>query len=180
MSIFHLLSLISFLTIVLGQSASRLRVEYMETPLTIDTLSPKFSWALVHSQRGQSQTAYQITVTNSQDTTKVMWNSSKVISNRTLNILYEGLQLVSDSDYSWSITWWDNKNVMSDVTSSTFSTAILDSISWYGAQWISSPLNGSLNTYRAEFLITNPIPFAMAAGCPLVVAGKFFKTKSLP
>jgi alpha-L-rhamnosidase len=157
MSIFHLLSLVSFLTIVLGQSASRLRVEYMETPLTIDTLSPKFSWALVHSQRGQSQTAYQIIVTNSQDTTKVLWNSSKVISNRTLNIPYEGLQLVSDSDYSWSITWWDNKNVMSDVTSSTFSTAILDSISWYGAQWISSPLNGSLNTYRAEFLITNPI-----------------------
>lgn len=43
-------------------TATRLRVEYAQNPISIDTPTPKFSYALSHPQRGQYQTAYQIQV----------------------------------------------------------------------------------------------------------------------
>jgi hypothetical protein len=33
------------------------------------------------------------------------------------------------------------------------STALLTPDAWHGAAWVSSPVNGSLNTYRADFAV---------------------------
>lgn len=41
---------------------SRLRLEYLREPLGVDVAQPRFSWALEHSDRGESQTAYRIVV----------------------------------------------------------------------------------------------------------------------
>lgn len=41
---------------------SRLRVEYMDRPLGLDVALPRFSWALEHTDRGEKQTAYLLTV----------------------------------------------------------------------------------------------------------------------
>lgn len=38
-------------------TATRLRVEYIERPLTIDVAIPRFSYALQHDTRGQTQTS---------------------------------------------------------------------------------------------------------------------------
>jgi hypothetical protein len=94
--------------VVLSQlAATRLRVEYLENPLTIDVAQPRFSWALQHSQRAQAQTAYQIIVSLSANST-VVWDSGKVNSNNSLNIPYNGKALRDDSDYSWIVIWWDS------------------------------------------------------------------------
>ena len=37
-------------------TSTRLRVEYIERPLTIDVAIPRFSWALQHDARAQTQT----------------------------------------------------------------------------------------------------------------------------
>ena len=55
-----------------GPSSTRLRVEYLDSPLTIDVARPRFSWALVHPSRGQTITSYRIIVTNAATTA---WDS---------------------------------------------------------------------------------------------------------
>ena len=46
-----------------GLAVVRLRCEYLENPLGIDTLHPLLSWALESSARGERQTAFRIVVT---------------------------------------------------------------------------------------------------------------------
>ena len=85
--------------------AYRLRIEYLDSPLTIDVATPRFSWALAHADRGQSQTAYRLTVSTAAGAS--IWDTGSVSSNTSLNIPYGGPALASDSDYVWSVAWTD-------------------------------------------------------------------------
>ena len=133
-------------------TAERLRIEYLDSPLTIDVPTPRFSYALAHPVRAQFQTSYRITL-SSLAPAALVWDSGTVLSNKTLNIPYGGPPLASDSDYTWKITWADAGGALSSPSSATFSTALLSPAAWQGAEWLSSPLNGSLNTYRAELTL---------------------------
>lgn len=79
--------------------------------------------------------------------------AGKIASNRTLNIVYGGTGLTSDTDYSWTVTWWDSTGAMSTPASATFSVALLNpTTDFAGAIWLSSNGpngTGSLNTYRS-------------------------------
>lgn len=88
-------------------AATRLRVEYVDKPLTVDVATPRFSWALAHTQRAQAQTAYSIVVTRTfPPPSTVVWDTL-VTSNVTLNVPYGGAPLVSDADYMWTVIWLD-------------------------------------------------------------------------
>jgi alpha-L-rhamnosidase len=105
-----------------------LRVEYLQTPITIDVASPRFSWALEHPQRGQGMTAYEIVVLNAGSGAKV-WDSGKVSSNVTTNVAYgssgsAATALTPDTDYQWTVTWYDNAGNPSTPATDTFSTAL--------------------------------------------------------
>jgi hypothetical protein len=68
--------------------ATRLRVEYLDSPITVDTPTPRFSWALSHPQRGQAQSAYRIIVTlNTIGPVTPIWDSGVVPSSQTVNVL---------------------------------------------------------------------------------------------
>ena len=136
-----------------GQAPSRLRVEFTENPLTVDTPSPRFSYALDHPQRAQSQTAYQLAVADAAGAT--VWDSGRVASNRSLNLRYAGAPLVSDADYTWSAAFWDASGARSSTASARFSTALLTPAAWMGAQWLRAPANGSV--FRAEFTVAAPV-----------------------
>lgn len=84
-----------------------------------------------------------------------MWDSGVVQSSTTLNIGYAGPALTSNTDYAWSVTWADATGALSVPATSTFSTALLSPAAWQGAEWVSSPNNGSLNTYRTEFTLAS-------------------------
>ena len=60
-----------------------LLVEYLEEPLGLDTLNPRFSWKLKSSKRGQRQTAYQVLVGSSYKNIKGgagdIWDSGKIL-----------------------------------------------------------------------------------------------------
>ena len=144
--------------------ATRLRVEYLDSPLTIDTPRPRFSWALPAAvPRATVQASYRLVVSTAPAVAKpaAVWDSGVVRSNRTLNIPYGGgdgappLPLQSDTDYSWSVTWTDLHGSSSAASRGTFSIAILGddpaSPDWHAPAWVSSVANGSLSTYRAEF-----------------------------
>ena len=145
--------------------ATRLRVEYLDSPLTIDTPRPRFSWALPAAvPRATVQASYRLVVSTAPAVAKpaAVWDSGVVRSNRTLNVPYGGgdgappQPLQSDTDYSWSVTWTDAHGSSSAASRGTFSIAILgddpaSSPDWHAPAWVSSVANGSLSTYRAEF-----------------------------
>jgi alpha-L-rhamnosidase len=154
------LSICAILHAALAQSSSsstRLRVEYIDSPLTIDVPTPRFSYALVHSNRGEVQTAYHIVVQRilPGSEPQTVWDSSLVTSSTSLNIPYGSstTPLVSDSDYLWTITWADSTGTLSTPVTGTFSTSWLGGEKEFSvADWISST-SDTQNTYRTEFTL---------------------------
>jgi alpha-L-rhamnosidase len=141
--------------------ALNLQVEHAIAPLTIEVPAPRFSWQPKHTQRAQHQSAFHVVVRraalNPGSTVETVWDSGTVRSNRT-HVLYAGRNpLVSDADYTWSVTWTDSNGAFSTPALGTFSTALLHgSVDWHGAEWLSSSGNGSLNMYRATLQLDKP------------------------
>ena len=115
-----------------------LTTEYQETPLGLDVENPRFSWKMINksSERGLYQKNYQIIVKNEQS--NVVW-STKIESDKSLNIIYKGDDLQPETRYSWEVMVEDNKGNISKA-SSWFETGLMNSspdlTSWDGAQWI--------------------------------------------
>ena len=65
-------------------------------PLAIDK-SPRFSWQLKSEKNNVSQKAYQILVASTEDKLKKnigdIWDSGKVNSNQSINVIYKGQKL---------------------------------------------------------------------------------------
>ena len=84
-------------------SAKNLLCEYAENPVAIDVLSPRLSWAMEHRERDQAQSAYQILVAS--DPTQLdadrgdAWDSGKVQSAQSVNVVYAGARLESGQTY---------------------------------------------------------------------------------
>lgn len=79
-----------------------------------------------------------------------MHRTTAVNSNKTLNIVYGGAALTSDSDYSWTVTWADSNGVQSPPATGTFSTAIVRTADWQGAAWLMGNSTEE-NVFRASF-----------------------------
>src|SRR5690349_19810236 len=75
------------------------RCEYLDSPRGIDELHPRLSWRVESSQRGQKQSAYQILVASDEKSLKQergdLWDSGKIASDQTVNIVYGGRPLNS-------------------------------------------------------------------------------------
>src|ERR1035437_1644902 len=80
-------------------SPDRLRCEYLDNPLGIDTPQPRLSWVLESRQRAEKQTAYQILAASSEALLKAdsgdLWDTGKVGSYQTLHVAYAGKGLGS-------------------------------------------------------------------------------------
>ena len=120
-------------------STQELTIEYLETPLGIDVVTPRFSWQMNTNEgiHGQQQTAYQIKVNS--DSGDLLWDSGKVNSDISLAIPYKGEKLQSRTKYNWELSVWDEKEKVSQ-NSSWFETGLMDSNpnseQWNGAEWI--------------------------------------------
>ncbi|NOX66218.1 MAG: alpha-rhamnosidase, partial [Chlorobi bacterium] len=90
---------------------SNLRCEDKVNPLGVDIENPRFSWNLESDQRGVKQTAYQVFVaTNLEDLNSYktdVWNSGKVLSDKSIQIYYDGKPLESNKKYFWKVKVWD-------------------------------------------------------------------------
>jgi hypothetical protein len=88
-----------------------LRCEYLTNPLGLDAGSPRLSWILSSDQRGESQAAYQILVASSAELlnadTGDLWDSGKVVSDESAQIVYAGKTLVSRESCFWKVRAWD-------------------------------------------------------------------------
>lgn len=123
-----------------GMMAMHLRCEYLENPLGIDVLRPRLSWILESSVRGQKQTAYRIIVASSEQNLDKnigdLWDTGKVESDRSTQIVYDGKQLSSRMSCYWKVCVWDKDGVKSDYSASAFwSMGLLLEEDWKGS-WI--------------------------------------------
>ncbi len=116
-----------------------LTVEYRENPLGIDAETPVFAWQMRSEERGQSQSAYQIRVSEQPDvlqTEDLVWDSGKVTSDRSVAIPYEGEALKPETRYYWDVAVWDAEEKIAVSTEENwFETGLMGS-GWDGARWI--------------------------------------------
>lgn len=170
-------------------AASRLRVEYMPSPvLGVDTLRPRFSWALCHSARAQAQSAYRVRVVRTDGTQDVVvWDSGVTKSNVSSNVPYPGsaTQLVSDGSYDWNVQYMDAAGTMSPWASqnATFTTGLFAPSDWRNATWIgltTPSLSASATPpqhtlLRKTFSLAPPSKATIQRAMAYVAAGGYYK-----
>ena len=135
----------------------RLRCEYLENPLGIDEILPRLSWIVTSESRGQKQTAYHIRVASSLEkllSGKVdVWDSRKVESDETVNIVYEGKPLSSRQLCFWQVRVWDKDSKASKwSTPARWSMGLLNEEDWQ-SEWISFKDDSLLNATRKKIVL---------------------------
>lgn len=119
---------------------SELRCEYKINPLGIDIRQPRFDWIIDYGGYNSAQNAYRIIVSlyrlNDKENS-VVWDSDKVYTSESCQIIYKGDGLQSNSHYSWKVMIWNERNEPSRWSdSSSFSTGLFNPDEWV-AKWIS-------------------------------------------
>lgn len=116
------------------------RVEYKTNPLGMDVQQPRFSWELQSTANDVMQTAWQIRVAASEKdlirAKNLLWDSGKMASDQSNQIVYQGPALSSKSRYFWQVRTWDNhgaSSVWSPVAH--WEMGLLQSSDWV-AEWI--------------------------------------------
>lgn len=115
-------------------------IEYKKAPIAINTRKPSFSWDLPLSGRNRKQTAYRILIASSVDLLEPdladTWDSGKVDSSKSVNIVYAGKELKNNKTYHIKVTIWDESgNQIGPGEISCFGTGLLDESAWQ-AEWI--------------------------------------------
>ena len=117
-----------------------LKLEYRENPEGVDVMKPRFFWKLQSKEAGEYQKSYQLIVSNSKEKIEKnignVFNSKKVRSAETTQIVYSGKPLQPASQYYWKVRVWDKNNIPSWSEAATFSTGLFSVDDWKGAQWI--------------------------------------------
>lgn len=131
------------LTPVFAQNitVSKQTTEYRTNPLGVENTSPYLSWQLVSNENGVKQTAYQILV--SDDSSALVndkanvWDTKRVASEQSVNIVYKGKQLQAAQSYYWKVRVWDNTSKGSGWSAvSKWQMGLLNTADWKQAQWI--------------------------------------------
>lgn len=150
----------------------RLRCEYEDRPLGIDHPAPRLSWVFESPGRGQKQTAYRVLVARSIKALHAgrgdLWDSDKVASSKSANVVYAGEVLVSYQRCFWKVKVWDKNGVPSDWSDpSSWEMGLLNAKDWQGC-WINDgkPLpekdadfyrDDPAPLFRREFKVSGPV-----------------------
>jgi alpha-L-rhamnosidase len=118
-----------------GPVVSGLTCENLIEPSGIDTDKPCLSWKIITPESGASQNAYQILAATSEEKLNEeacdLWNSGKIISDRSVLVPYEGKYLISRSVCYWKVRVWDDKDRVSEWSNSSFfSIGLLEKDDW--------------------------------------------------
>jgi len=117
-----------------------LRCEYRTNPLGIDSKQPRLSWIITSERRSQEQKAYQILVAGSKEKLLAgkadLWDSGKVESDKTNQVVYKGKPLQSRMQCYWMVRVWGRKGKASPWSEAALWTmGLLKKSEWQG-KWI--------------------------------------------
>ena len=118
----------------------RLWCEHLVNPLGIDAVRPRLSWIVESDRRGEQQTAYQILVAGSEAQLAAgagdVWDSGKVESGETAEVVYAGTALESRASCHWKVRVWDRDDAVSAWSApARWTMGLLRPEDWR-AQWI--------------------------------------------
>ncbi|SDK18703.1 alpha-L-rhamnosidase [Pedobacter sp. ok626] len=120
--------------------ATVLKCEYLNNPIGLDMQRPRLSWIIADSRKGAVQKAYQIQV--SVDSLNLalgiadLWDSGRVNSDQTNNVLFSGKALQPRTKYYWRVLVWDMNNQQSVPSKiSSWEMGLLELQAWKGV-WI--------------------------------------------
>jgi len=131
-----------------GVKLQDLRCEYLADPLGIDAANPRLSWILTSSRRGEQQTAYQVLVASTAELLDQgradLWDSGKVASDESSQIVYAGSPLASRQNCCWKVRVWDRNGKPSAwSTVAQWQMGLLQPADW-SARWIAAdPITSS-------------------------------------
>jgi alpha-L-rhamnosidase len=156
-----------------------LRCEYLINPSGIDVITPRLSWYSTSEQKNQKQSAYRILASSSSEKLNSdngdLWDTKKVVSDESINIVYSGKQLNSGDECYWKVKVWDAKGKESEWSEpAKWSMGLLNKEDWKG-YWIGlDSLVGEDKQYslsarylRKEFTVENKVVKATAYICGL-------------
>jgi alpha-L-rhamnosidase len=120
-----------------------LRCEYLVNPLGIDVARPRLSWVIEGvrpGDRGLKQSAYRILVASARQSldagTGDLWDSGKVASDQSAQVVYGGKSLASGSFAFWKAEVWDQAGNSSGWSApAEWSMGLLKPDDWQG-KWI--------------------------------------------
>jgi alpha-L-rhamnosidase len=149
-----LIKLASALGVVLvanlcSAAVENLRCEYLVNPLGIDATSPRLSWTITSARRGEKQTAYQVLVASTAKSLEAgqgdLWDSGKVISDETSQIVYAGKLLTSRQSCFWKVRVWDRDGKPGAWSSvAQWHLGLLNTADW-SAKWITAEVPEAAN-----------------------------------
>ena len=121
-------------------TVENLRCEYKANPQGIDVKQPQLSWELASDLRGQKQTAYRLLVASSEENLKNnkgdIWDSGKITSDQSAQIVYKGSPLQSDRTYYWKAAVWGKDGKTTVWSAPAFWITGLFKESDWQAKWI--------------------------------------------
>ncbi len=124
-----------------GLKPTRLRCEYLENPLALGESKPRLEWLVASDAPAQRQTGFQIQVGSDAKLLRSgkadMWDTGKVDSGVTSQIVYEGKVLTSRQRCYWRVRVWDAQGKVSRwSTPAVWRMGLLQPADWQ-AEYIS-------------------------------------------
>lgn len=148
-------------------SAVGLKAEHQVNPIGVDCV-PQLSWMVLSDADACLQSAYRIIVASSAellDSDKGdLWDSGKVLSNRTSGINPDALVLNSRCPYYWKVKVWNQDGVESEWSEKAFfETGLVKDSDWQGG-WIGyvPGMPGRILYFKASNYYTKKIVKARA------------------
>jgi len=162
------LILLSFYCVAFSQDLTLkdLTVDQKVNPIGISNLQPGFSWKIIEIGNNIMQTAYSIRVATDDkfSSSKIVWNSDKIMSDASVLQSYKGPGLKSGQRYFWQVKIWDNSGKESKWSKTAYWETGLLSPSEWKAKWIEmegDTLRYSPSPhYRKEFVLTKSVSSA--------------------
>jgi alpha-L-rhamnosidase len=122
--------------------ATNLRCEYKTNPIAIDQAQPRLSWVVSTggTQRGVLQSAYHVLVASTPELLRKdegdLWDSGKVVSDQSTQVVYTGKDLKAVQDCFWKVKLWDQSGEESSWSETAQWTMGLLKPSDWQAKWI--------------------------------------------
>ncbi|MEN3323119.1 glycoside hydrolase family 78 protein [Mariniflexile soesokkakense] len=138
---YFVILLFSFSTVAQNEiKLSNLQCEMLVNPLGIDVLQPRLSWQIITDKSEVEQTTYQILVASSAEklasNNADLWDSGKVESNASVNVIYAGKKLNGKDEAYWKVKISTNRGETQWSEIAYWSMGILTYADWKSTRWI--------------------------------------------
>ena len=137
------------------------KTEHLTKPLGIETAHPRFRWLLESERRGELQTAYQVVVATSPEKLQAevgdKWDSGKVASDNSVEVVYGGTGLASGERAYWKVRVWDRDGRPGPYSTPSFFEMGLRSAGDWRGTWIAAKKGISAPLLRRDFLIDGTV-----------------------